>query len=176
MAGASAITWERRDTADGSVVTFAGRLNERAELADLAQQLRSAAGPVVFDLGAVSSINSVGVMRWLRFLRELGHGQPGGGDGGDAVPLVFRACSPAVTTQIRTIRGFAGRAMVESFQVTYACGDCQRTRTGTWRAGEHYRAGGWFTRPEVRCEGCRSPMELVDSDAELRAIVSALGH
>ena len=156
--------FERHSSDGRAIVVFDGRLNEHSELDPLADALRDAGPFIDFDLGGVISVNSVGTRTWILFLRRL-----------DGKRVHFQNCSPPFVNQMAMISGFSHNAVIDSFQVTYGCERCDTERSVLWTAGKEFAGGGWIAEPEVRCEGCRGIMEMIDPRATISEIVALRG-
>jgi predicted RNA-binding Zn-ribbon protein involved in translation (DUF1610 family) len=94
-------------------LTLAGRIDERARLADLVATV--APGPLVIDLAEVTYINSLGVRDWVSFLRRLA---------GNGVEVTFDRCADVMVLQMNMITDARGKATVRSFFAPFACDGC----------------------------------------------------
>jgi DNA-directed RNA polymerase subunit RPC12/RpoP len=122
-------------------VTFAGRIDETAQLATLASQLPP--GPVALVPEGVTFVNSVGLREWIRFLRALR-------EGGHAVTL--ERVADVLMTQMNLIAELAGSVAISSFHAQYACPAC---------GAEAAPLVDEKLAP-VACSECGSAMELAD--------------
>src|SRR6185503_2403667 len=68
---------------------------------------------VSIDLGGVRRVNSLGVRRWIEFVRALQ---------GKTVSLT--RCSPAVVELLNSIHEFKGHATIQSILLPYSCEQC----------------------------------------------------
>lgn len=101
------LSWNIEQDDDLATVVFSGVLDERCDL----DPLHNLTGRVIFDLAAVSRINSVGVTQWVKFIEGLE----------DVTELTFIHCSVPMVTQLNMIRSFGGNCAVESFYAPYVC-------------------------------------------------------
>jgi hypothetical protein len=69
---------------------------------------------IVLNMEDVSSLNSIGIKTWMRFLQHID----------PQSPLVFERCSIAVVELFSLVHGFVGRAQVKSFAARYVCESC----------------------------------------------------
>lgn len=134
----------------GLKVIVMGAIDEFIDFADITLPK---AGTLELDLGGVNRCNSMGVLRWARFLKGVPNEL--------AIKLVN--CSPIVVKQLNIFPAlFAHPGLhVESFHVTFACGDCNQTRdvllkTTTLTSGTESVA---LPKPPV-CGSCGNAMEL----------------
>jgi hypothetical protein len=140
---------------DRDVLSLSGVIDETAKLADLTPHVLGAQGfQVTIDLGEVTRINSVGVLGWLRFMRQLA-----------GRPVVLRRCPSSVIEQMSMVLGFQAHAKVESVLAPYACARCHNARFELIRANERGVAEG--RAPARPCPSCGAPMAL-DDDEPLR--------
>jgi hypothetical protein len=103
------VRFKTAKTADGVLVTFGGVVDEESDFSSLAD-LR---GRVTFDLERIEGMNSEGIRKWVRFIREL-----------DRVDeLVLVRCSVPVVAQLNLIRGIRSPVRVESFYIPYLCAE-----------------------------------------------------
>jgi hypothetical protein len=124
----------------GGRVTFAGRIDESAQLATLASKLLP--GPVVLVPEGVTFVSSVGLREWIRFLRALR-------ESGHAVTL--ERVGDVLMTQMNLISELRGLA-VTSFHAQYECASCRNEAQPLVDA----------TLSPVPCGECGSPMQLAD--------------
>ena len=124
----------------GNRVTFAGRIDETAQLAPLVGQLPQ--GGVVLVPEGVTFVNSVGLREWIRFLRALR-------ETGRSVTL--ERVADVLMTQMNLIGELRGLA-ITSFHAQYECPTCRDEDQPLVDA----------TLPPVACKECGSPMQLAD--------------
>jgi hypothetical protein len=113
--------------ADATEIVMEGPITEFSALrtADV-----PAGKPVILDTGGVTSINSLGVRTWLVFMDSLTR---------RASQVTIRRLATVLVAQTVAIRGFLGRAQIESFMVPWLCGSCSRTLELLHRSGEEIR-------------------------------------
>lgn len=102
----SSLTFETRATDDGTVVVFAGEVDETSDFSEL----ESLTGKITFDLEKVERFNSEGTRRWVNFIRAL-----------SADEIVLVKCSVPVVAQLNLIRGLKGKVWVHSFYIPFVC-------------------------------------------------------
>ncbi|MEO6954685.1 MAG: hypothetical protein ABI321_22995 [Polyangia bacterium] len=100
----AALTW----STEGDAVQIVGRIDENADLGLLAASLP--VGPLTFDLGGLTRINSIGVREWMDFVTSLGARE---------VRLV--RCAPVFVEQLNAIANFAGAAVIETLLAAFEC-------------------------------------------------------
>lgn len=132
-------------------LTLAGRIDERARLAELLSKV--APGPLTIDLADVTYINSLGVRDWVDFLRRLE---------GKGVTVAFERCADVMVLQMNMINGARGKAEVRSFFAPFACDACGwegASLVETQRVAPVVTAGG---TPEIRCPDCGQTARFAD--------------
>jgi anti-anti-sigma regulatory factor len=73
---------------------------------------------VVLNLADVAFMNSIGIQRWMGFLKKI---EP-------PLKLVLEECSPEVVSHINLVLGFARRAEVRSIHSPYSCPKCRKQK------------------------------------------------
>jgi hypothetical protein len=142
----SSIAWDITRRGGLTQVTFRGSLDERANLDPLRIAL---IGRVMFRLQDIERINSMGVHKWIGFMRSL----PAITD------LVLIHCSYPFVQQMNLTYGFAGNARVESFYAPYACEHCLREQTRLI-ANDASIEEPQQLLSSVACPGCGHTMQL----------------
>jgi len=102
-------------TTDGPDVTiaFEGVLDETSQLPELSDHVK---GVLRLDLENLTLINSMGIHKWITWMRQLTNLQGG---------MILLNCRPVVINQINILRGFLpDYARVDSFFVPYSCENC----------------------------------------------------
>lgn len=129
----------------GTLVTLTGYINEATDLSRLARL----PGPLVINLARLDRINSIGVRRWMDFVKAVE---------GAGVALVFERVSPIMTGQIGMITNFMGtRSRVKSLDVPYRC-----TRCGAESVSTVELTATTQLPPSVPCPKCKSPSSIDD--------------
>jgi hypothetical protein len=101
------LTYEVKETEDGTLVVFRGEVDETSDFTPLT----GLEGKVTFDLEKIERLNSEGIRRWVHFIRGL-----------DQVKeLVLDRCAVPVVAQLNMIRGLKGKVWVRSFYIPYVC-------------------------------------------------------
>ena len=143
---------------------LAGDLDENAEpaLAELVQKLRAASGKreAVLDLAGIGLINSIGVQRWLSFLKSLP---------ADVVP-VFQACSTAFVEYACMLASFLGNGRIATFEIPFHCAACDRQVRRLLETARTAAAGEFG---DERCERCRGKLESLLPYEELETWLKA---
>jgi CheY-like chemotaxis protein len=106
-------TWHLVHSGSQRFVVLQRALTERSNFTTLVEQLQDG---VVFDLRHLNLINSMGVSRWVDFLRGIP----------EEISFRFAHCSVAFCTQASFIPDMVGRGRVESFFAPYYCSACDR--------------------------------------------------
>lgn len=133
---------------DQQVVVLQRSLTERSSFAGLAGRLES---NVLFDLRHLSLLSSLGVNRWLAFLREI----PA------RTEYRFAHCSVPFCTQASFIADMVGRGQVVSFYAPYYCAACDREVERELTAASLDLAEG-AAAPALVCPSCGEPMLFED--------------
>ena len=141
-------------TFDGvSHVELVGQIDERSDLKPILEEVKWAA---IFDLAAVSFINSIGVREWVRLLRSL-H---------DKHTLVtLRRCSEAMVHEMNVIVETVSYVRVESFHVPYMCDACGYEASLCLDVETHRPALRKMEAPVQKCAECGGDMNLADIPA-----------
>jgi hypothetical protein len=133
---------------DGVLLQLSGVLDETVRLTDLVPRLGQ---QITIDLGEVKRINSIGVLAWLRFMRQM-----------NGRKVMLRRCPPAVVEQMSMILGFRGSARVESVLAPYVCPKCHADRFEVIAAKEAAQGRA----PARTCGNCGGPTRLDDDEPE----------
>lgn len=134
---------------DRTLVVMTGWLDERAELPELEEP---SVGDVVVDLGAVTTVNSIGVRNWMQWQESLGAERN----------LILINCAPVVVKQINILDGFLNkRTKVESIFVPYFCEDCGYEEVKLLNIAEVKQSAGLSDVVEsYKCPECSMNMAL----------------
>jgi hypothetical protein len=132
-------------------VTFAGRIDDSAALADLVAQIP--AGPIVLDTDGVTFVNSIGMREWMRFVRAIR-------DRGATVTL--DRVADVLMTQINMIPDLARKVTVTSFHAQYVCPQCGGEAAPLVDAIAHAAALKRLQAPPLPCLECGAATELAD--------------
>ena len=97
-------------------VTLSGSLDEKANLAPLFDQLK---GKVVFCLGEIDRVNSLGIRNWIRLIEEYSKKNE---------VEISRIPYPLVV-QCNVILNLFGRAKISSCMAPYYCATCDKDVT-----------------------------------------------
>lgn len=134
-----------------TLITMRGQIDEDTDFA----QLNAAHNKnLIFDLGGVELINSVGIRGWVNWMKVNRERN-----------FTFRNCSKPITDQINVLQGFLPPvATVESFYVPFICENCDRHQQVLYRKGiEFERATAdkkthQLRPPQVKCSSCGQQM------------------
>lgn len=132
-------------------LVLAGKIDERARLADLASA--APPGPLTIDLADVTNINSLGVRDWVAFLRRLA---------ARGVAVTLERCADVMVLQMNMITDARGQAEVRSFYAPFACDACGwegGTLVVTDEVQPVIAAGG---TPECVCPECGQRARFAD--------------
>jgi anti-anti-sigma regulatory factor len=143
-----------------SRVELSGQLDERADLARVVEKLD---GSVVFDLAAVSFINSIGVREWVRLLRQLHEKN---------VRVTLRRCSEAMVHQMNMIVETVAHTRVESFFVPYMCDACGAEASMCIEVEPHLSGLRRMEAPAQKCPECSGQMSFAEIPARYLLFVS----
>jgi ribosomal protein S27AE len=135
----------------GSRATLAGRLDDMAQLGDLAAQLPP--GDVVLDTAGITFVNSIGMREWVRLLRALrARGT-----------VTLESVCDVLMAQMNMVSEFrTGSVRIASFHVGYACPKCGCEATMQVDAATHNAALRDMRAPPMPCPECGAAMELAD--------------
>ena len=143
-----------------SRVELSGQLDERAELARVVEKIE---GSVVFDLAAVSFINSIGVREWVRLLRQLHEKN---------VRVILRRCSEAMVHQMNMIVETVAHTRVESFFVPYMCVACGAEASMCIEVEPHLAELRHMQAPTQECLECGGKMSFSEIPARYLLFVA----
>lgn len=109
---------------------------------------------LVFDLGGIELINSVGIRSWVNWMKQ-----------NRDCNFTFRNCSKPVTDQINVLEGFLPPvATIESFYVPYVCENCGKSKDVLFKKGVEFERATADNKvhqlrpPAVKCESCGHTM------------------
>ncbi|MCM2280284.1 MAG: hypothetical protein NDI61_00400 [Bdellovibrionaceae bacterium] len=140
-------------TKDGAIFHLSGFLDENV-------RFESVKVPplvnLIFDLGEVALINSIGIRSWVNWMKSMRDRS-----------FTFRNCSKAMVDQINILDGFLPPgSFVESFYVPYHCDNCDGSEKVLFRQGREFEKGT-ADRAErvappanVTCVKCGGPMVM----------------
>ncbi len=130
----------KTESGRSSQIKFSGSLTDASDLAEL---IFTELDRVDFDLEEVKSVNSSGIMLWVRMLHRIPQ----------SVEVTLSRCSLAIFHQLRIFPLFLdnGRAKVRSFMVEYDCPACLAEAPQLVEAAE---VGPDGELPEKQCSKC----------------------
>ena len=135
---------------DGARLVLAGRIDDSAQLGELASQLPG--GDVVIDTGGVTFVNSVGIrelIRLVRVLRERGR-------------IMLERVADVLVTQVNLVPELARSVTVVSFHAQYACPKCGAEHAPLIDVRVHAELLHLGVAPRLPCPECGAASELAD--------------
>ncbi len=141
------LEWKIKDGGQTTVVALNGPVNEDADFAPLAAELKQKRH-VRFDLSGIARINSCGVREWVNFIRSLPQ----------ACAIELEKCTPAVVTQLNMISNFAGQARILSVHAPFVCDNCGNEEDVLIEV----QRGSVPSLGEANCKDCGGAMEFDD--------------
>jgi eukaryotic-like serine/threonine-protein kinase len=142
------------------LVELAGVVDETLDLADFK---RLAGMPIVFDLGEVRRITSIGVRNWIDALRQL-----------SGTEYYFVRCRPSVVWQFNMVLRFGGTGRIVSLFLPYTCSaNCGHESEHLLDLrSEHSVVVAGQPRPQ-RCAKCGAVAEFDEDPASYFSHVAA---
>jgi anti-anti-sigma regulatory factor/DNA-directed RNA polymerase subunit RPC12/RpoP len=101
------------DRADSTVLTIEGSIDEASDFPKVQLGSRN----VVLVPSGVNYVSSVGVLKWIAFLKKLQS---------RVDTIVIRELSPALVMQAGMVKNFLQGVEVESYVATYSCEECSQ--------------------------------------------------
>lgn len=135
---------------------FSGAINEDFDYASAMDLVISIMGKgskaVVFDMGAVESLNSVGVRSWLLFIQHLQ----------GLHPAFFYRLNELFVEQASIVPNLLGKrgTKVVMVDLPYICPQCNNRIIRVAKTKAIGFDGKKYALPEVSCETCKVPMEF----------------
>lgn len=139
-------TWRVEPQDDQQWIILQQNLTERSNFDGLTGQL---AKEVFFDLRHLALINSVGVSRWIAFLRQMP----------DSVVYHLAHCSVAFCAQASFVPDMVGRGDVISFYAPYYCPTCDCDLERELHAASLQQSGDV---PAMPCPTCGQDLVFED--------------
>ena len=145
------------------VYFLSGRLDEFADFSGLSK----AAAPLKLNVGRISSINSVGVRRFLAFTLAW-----------SPRPFEFYDCTPEFIANVNVIPQMLGSSadetQIKTFYVPFSCEVCKRVENVLFdRAMIAKDADGEVALPAKRCAKCGENLDLDVEKNEFFMFLSA---
>jgi hypothetical protein len=106
---------------------------------------------VVFDVGGIKRINSLGVRAWINFMKKVA-----------GRTIHFRRCSTAFVEQINMVSDFRGGGGIESVLAPYMCETSGTVFYEELVAGVDLNKGGYKGLESRPCKQCPKPMVFDD--------------
>ena len=146
--GALHISWQGDSC--GAEITLRGEINEKCELAFLAERVQER---VTVDLGEVVFINSLGIRVWIQLLQALNK---------RGVAVTIRRCPELMILHMNVIVEAQSGAHVESFFAPYECLSCCHDADVCINVSEHISDLQQNRPPMVACPECGAPMDFCE--------------
>lgn len=129
---------------DDVTISFAGTLDETSQLPKFTDPVK---GALRLDLQNLALINSVGIHKWITWMRQRD---------GKQKSMVLAKCRPIIVNQINILKGFLpDYAVVESFYVPYCCESCGYDEEKLLARGIDFDDRSQFSFPsERKCPSC----------------------
>jgi len=137
------------DWKNDDYVTISGTVDETSNFSELFKKNHET---LFLDLKNILRINSSGVRQWVLALDKL-----------KDVEIHFINCSTSVVEQLSMVPEFLNKkSVVESFDATYICENCNISQTITLVVGFDIEAGhkNYTDGPERFCPNCKQKMEF----------------
>lgn len=135
---------------DDVTIAFAGILDETSQLPELTEPIK---GQLHLDLDNLTLINSMGIHKWITWMRHRSNMQKS---------MILSHCRPVIVNQINILKGFLpDYAVIESFYVPYSCEDCGFDEKILMTRGKEYddqRQVRYVT--EKPCPSCGGSLHL----------------
>jgi anti-anti-sigma regulatory factor len=145
---------------DGARLTLAGRIDDTAQLGELAARLP--AGDVAIDTDDVTFVNSVGLRELVRLVRAL-RGRR----------IAFERVADVLITQVNLVPELARALTVVSFHAQYACGKCGAEHAPLVDVATHAQLLHLGVAPKLPCPECGAPSEIADFPERYLSIFAA---
>ena len=129
---------------------LSGRMDEYSDFSSM----QKAQPPLKLNIGKVSSINSVGVRKFLAFTL-----------GWSPRKFEFYECTPEFIANVNVIPQMLGNpsdeTQIKSFYVPFSCESCKRVENVLFQREEiRFDAQGEAVIPERRCARCGEALDL----------------
>jgi anti-anti-sigma regulatory factor/ribosomal protein S27AE len=135
---------------DGSRIVLAGRIDDTAQLVQLAE--RVPAGDVAIDTDAVTFVNSVGMRELIRLVRALKtRGR-----------IAFERVADVLVAQVNLVPELARSVTVVSFHAPYECPRCGAEHAPLVDVRVHAELLYLGVAPHLPCPECGAPSALAD--------------
>ena len=137
-----------------ATVHFTGKITDDVgtPLSRLAFELKDATH-IYFNFRNVRNLDSLGIRRWVLFLREVEQ----------HAELFFEECTPEIVDQINVTPALLGQAFVSSFFTNYLCQGCSASSV-TLTETKTLAKGAYPTPPT--CSTCKTAMETEELESE----------
>lgn len=135
-------------------INFTGKIEDKISvpLTKLTCEIEDAK-VIHFNFSQVHNMDSLGIRRWVMFLRELEVGRK----------LYFEDCTTDIINQINITPAFLGHAVVSSFYTKYLCTKCDATELILAKTADVPVDS--YPEPPL-CKTCREPMETEELESE----------
>jgi len=143
-------------------LVLAGRIDERAQIADLAATIDEPT--LAIDLADVTYINSLGVRDWVTFLRTLAR---------QDVALTLERCAEVMVLQMNMIVDARGSAKIASFYAPFACDACGWEGAALVRTEDVQPLVPLGRAPVTTCPDCQQEARFADFRARYFLFLAA---
>lgn len=135
------------------VFILSGDINGDSDFKDLLGYFMN---PIVFDLGGIRKIDSLGAKKWISLLGKM-HDRR----------IVLKNCSVSVVQQINMFPEFKGEASIQSFIIPMRCPACDEERD-VLELTRVVTQAGYFDDLESRyfCTDCEQLLQCDEDPAE----------
>jgi anti-anti-sigma regulatory factor len=132
---------------NSTVLVIGGDLNEDSSFQG---QTLTLGQPIVLDMEGVTSINSVGIREWIKWIKTLPQNSP----------VSLRKAPKIIVDQINMIAGFLPPGtVIESFYVPYFSEETNSEKMVLFTAGQEFN-GPNLAAPEGVADEAGNPMEM----------------
>ena len=145
---------------DGVIHRFAGRIDEHAVFSSI-----SIISPLVFDLDGVESMNSIGVMNWVKYFKSIP----------PDVTIYFERIPRHIVEQINMLSRmfFGGKTVIiRSIRAPYYCESCDITAELVLDIPADQKLS---LAPQKTCNTCKSTMLFDQIEEDYFKFLSADG-
>jgi len=147
---------------EGSRVVLGGRIDDSAQLGELAAKLPP--GDVAIDTDAVTFVNSIGMRELIRLVRALR---------GAGRRVALERVADVLITQVNMLPELAESVTVTSFHAQYACPSCGAEHAPLVDVAAHAQLLRRNAAPPLPCPECGKPSELADFPERYLSIFKA---
>jgi anti-anti-sigma regulatory factor len=151
--GARKLRIEKQIDGRATYLKLSGDLDGSFPTDKLAEGLE---GDVIFDLSGIGRIDPAGASEWRQLMARV------------AAPvdrLLLCGCPAAFVERLTRAEDLAGKGIVVTLQIPYACPQCRSTTAKELDASEHHALFAAGKTPALRCSDCNGALNAVGSEA-----------